>query len=262
MFDEREEEGTEEEAIEPFRELTLPDGQTYYVEARLHPMLSEWDWQYDRVTEQVVRMEEGHAKPLYLERLRWHYRQRRNETDGMPVLDRKAIRGTFGHLPAFRSLLALSQKQREYTTFEGGYNLPAATLFLAESLSDALLAYFDWQSHGNVWAFEPDETGLTPGHLSLQPKGERKYETLGQWMASEYTGDWQKSGKTATGLAPQTFKMLIQRRMIETWRELVKNENFGHVSGKKVEKLLRDGERPAFLTIRYARDLMASYPLR
>ena len=244
-----------------FKELTLSDGRTHYVESRFLPMLKEWDWQYDPETEQIVRVEDGQKKSLYMERLRWHWRQRQ-ESDEMPVLDRKAIRGTFGHLPTFRTMLALSQRQREYATYEGGYNLPASTIFLAECLSEALLAYFEWQTRSNVWVFWADESGLTPGHLSLQPKGERTYETLGQWMDGEYTGDWQKSNKTATGLAPQTFGQYLQRQMIRVWRELVEEENFGHVKGKRVEKLLREGDRPAFLTVRYARDLMAHYPLK
>lgn len=257
MWDDEVESG---EGVGEYKELPLANGRTEYVESRFLPMLKEWDWQYDPETEQIVRIENGQKKTLYMERLRWHWRQRK-ESDEMPVLDRKAIRGTFGHLPTFRTMLALSQRQREYATYEAGYNLPASTIFLAECLSEALLVYFEWQTQTNMWVFEPDESGLTPGRLTLQPKPERTFQTLGEWMDSAYTGDWQKSNKTPTGLAPQTYKAYLQRQMIKVWRELVEEENFGHVKGKRVEALLREGDRPAFLTVRYARDLMSQYPL-
>jgi hypothetical protein len=250
----------EKEEQDSFREIPVGGGDSSYVESHFHPMLMEWDWQYDPVTEQVIRMEEGKAKPLFLERLRWHYKLRRANSEDLPLLDRKGIRGTFGHLPAFRSMLALSQKQRDYASAEEGYSIPAATHFLSEALSTALLMYFEWQGYTNVWTFTNDPEGLIPGALSLQPKTV-SYATLGEWMDSEYTGDWQRSHKSATGIVPQTYKMLLQRRMMDIWRELVKQENYGKVSGKKVEKLLRDGERPAFLTVRYARDLVGHYSL-
>jgi hypothetical protein len=244
-----------------WREIILADGSSYYVDSRFHPMISEWDWQYDPVSEQVVRYEDGRKKSIYEEQLRWHQRQKVNLAAPQPTLSRKEIRAQFGHLPAFRTLLVASQRQREITMFQEGWNLPMAQEFLAEALSDALLLYYEWQSQDNIWTFVPDETGLTPGQLQLQPKDERKYETLGQWMKSEYTGDWVKSNKAPTGLEPQTFRKYLQARMMDMWRTLVMEANFFEITARKVERVLRGAGRPAFLTVRHARDLVGHYPI-
>lgn len=248
--------------IPEFKEIQLTTGEIIAVEARYYPMLTEWDWQFDETTKQVVRVEEGRKVPMFEEQLRIHFRQRKREYEGMPALDRSAIRALFAHHPTYKTLAQYTQAQREYVQYEGGYHLPPAIFLLGDALSDVLLLYYEWQQSDTEWYFEPDETGITPGRLVRDKKQEFTPATLGQWMAATLTGDWVKSAEEPTGLAPESYAKLIQRNILDLWRRMVKEENYDAVNPRKVERILREGDKSAFITARYVRALISHYPLQ
>lgn len=245
--------------VDILREIPLAGGRRIYVMAEVHPMLMEWEWQYDDLTAQAVRIEDGRKRSLYQEQLRWYYRRRSHAS--APVLERPAIRATFGHLAGFRRLLGYSQNQREFALMELGVNLPLSTEILGLGLSIALLHYYEWQAATDHWTFTPDPAQLTPGTLERHASGDRGYERLGDFLHGEYTGEWVRSRKSATGLVPETYAKRLQRAVFRVWREAAEIENFDEVEAKDIEVALRHGKRPAFLTVRHICDLIEHYRL-
>jgi hypothetical protein len=241
------------------REIALPDGQTRFVDARLYPFLMEWDWRFDDRAQQIVRTDDP-SVTLYDTELRWAAARK---LEIAPVLTREAVLYHFGHLPAYRELVLLSQRQRDWARWEVGYELPAAWHFVARALSHALCTYHEWLDKKGTFAFESDTSDLTPGTLVHSESADDipEYMLLGDWLDDEMTGDWAIDREAPTGLVPEVFRDHLSVDLRDTWKELVEEENYENVKLKKLIRQLKDEDRPLWLLIDLALDVIATYPL-
>lgn len=236
-----------------FKELALKDGRTIPVDKRIYPMLMEWDWHYDHLTAQAVRHEGDRVLPLYAEQIK-HLRN----DDSLPMLPRPAVRAQFGHLPAYRKLLLLSMRQREFALWQLNAMLPVVHEVTAEALACGLAAYFRWQVGGIRYVAD----STLPGPMATEPIGQTEYSTLGDFLVGEWTGQWERDPNAPVGVTPQNVRNWLSETVHGRWRAMYRAYNYG--SGTKVrtvERILKTQDMPVWLLIQHVMSVIDEYPV-
>jgi hypothetical protein len=236
--------------------LCLTNCDNIAVDQRIYPMLMEWEWAYDDATQQAVRAD-GSGIRLYDEQIRL---LASSEVIMHAVLDRSAIRVMFGGLPAYSALIRLSTRQREPVLFDLSMTLPNISLVLAGALSEILALYHRWLIAPTRLVYHRDPTNLTPGSFETV-EGNPAYETLGQWMLAEVTGNWLPDHESPTGLLPEPKYMEAMKLATKEWRLAARATNGSKTAHKQIETLLRAEDLPVWLLVQHAIEVIENYKL-
>lgn len=203
-----------------FRDIILPDGAAVPVDSKLYPMLMEWEWQVDPDTKIPFRKEGNRVIRLFDEIVRLGATQR--EAHALPLLDRQTTHRLFAESPEYRDLLDLVRAQRQIAA-EVGMPFPSVYAIVGVSLSYALRMYYAWCSKSGRYKFIPDEKHLTPGTLQHDPAAPTVgvYRTLGEFLDSEYTGEWRTDQDSPAGMVPETYGDVLEDNIAHIWNLLL-----------------------------------------
>jgi hypothetical protein len=256
FLNDREEDGTEGLELRP---LELPCGRVVLLDARIFPEVAEWDWYHDPKTALVVRDDEAGRKiRLYDEQVK-----RNRGIDGgfgFPCLDRMALRRMFGHTREWRTLIAVSRRQRTIAHI-AEFPLPLPTDYLGLALAYALTRFYVWQEETDRPVFHPDGDNLTPGQILPDSGAKPIYRTLGEWMDGEVSGEWRSLETAPTGIVPESVAQQVEWGLHAVWRLAFLNRSGPEQDAAEAEVLLALAGRGVAAIVEPALKLVRRYQL-
>lgn len=235
-----------------FREVPLEGGHTVTVHKGDYPIVREWDWSLDKETGLATRLFQGRKVRLYHELLRRH-----RNTDHFVALGEDALETLFSKYEPYEKLIEEWATREETVDFD----LPDPIDLLAYSLTSALYLYHDWLKEGKEYTFHADAESLGPGSIFRRKRrGVHRYDTLGDWMFCELTGEWTEDEDSPTGVVPQDYADAVAEVSVMTFISLLEESSPG-VDPEQVWADFEERELSLDYLIKHVHELLRTYPI-
>lgn len=238
-----------------YRYLEFENG-TVAVPAGDYPWITEWDWDLDEESGQVVRLNGGIRIVLFHEILKKH---RNDEEDRQFILSPEQLDAVFAGDEAYLRLLS-DWSDRNQIGADQHVVLPNPSVVVGACLTQLIYFYYDWLYKGLVFKFQSDEDPMVPG--SIHGRRRRKpcaHRRMAEFL-EELTGDWDQSDDSPTGMVPMRFFDVAAYAIADVLGEILESENEGR-QAPELWQVFEEAGKSLEVLVLDIRDLLRVYPL-